>query len=346
VKGKLLNYDPEKGLFQIEACVYEGGGGQPADRIKIKGPGFYIESDEAFKEKGGTFWKVKSISGEVPKTEVEVDVVIDELWRLEVSQQHTAQHIFSALAEQLYGWPSEGFAIFEDESKIELLGADEDPEKYAQLERQVNEVILRQIPVRVYVTEEVDEKLRKHTDYEHPRIVEIEGIDKCACGGTHVTNTGYVGGFAILKVERKNTRYVRVIFAAGIRLARIAKNYIEREQKLKNLLTGDVEERVFQLLEQKKQLELEKKNLLELVKVQIAQSDEVFWRNLPLDMQSMKQIAAYCNEKDKDIVLVNQEGYFAMGGPNANMHFEAFREKGASGGGKGVITGKLTNNDK
>jgi len=82
----------------------------------------------------------------VPKTEVEVDVVIDELWRLEVSQQHTAQHIFSALAEQLYGWPSEGFAIFEDESKIELLGADEDPEKYAQLERQVNEVILRANP--------------------------------------------------------------------------------------------------------------------------------------------------------------------------------------------------------
>jgi len=34
VKGKLLNYDPEKGLFQIEACVYEGGGGQPADRIR------------------------------------------------------------------------------------------------------------------------------------------------------------------------------------------------------------------------------------------------------------------------------------------------------------------------
>jgi len=28
----------------------------------------------------------------------------------------------------------------------------------------------------VYVTEEVDEKLRKHTDYEHPRIVEIEGL--------------------------------------------------------------------------------------------------------------------------------------------------------------------------
>jgi len=53
-----------------------------------------------------------------------------------------------------------GFCDFEDESKIELLGADEDPEKYAQLERQVNEVILRQIPVRVYVTEEVDEKLR------------------------------------------------------------------------------------------------------------------------------------------------------------------------------------------
>jgi len=60
VKGKLLNYDPEKELFQIEACIYEGGGGQPADRIKIKGPGFYIESDEAFKEKGGTFGRLRA----------------------------------------------------------------------------------------------------------------------------------------------------------------------------------------------------------------------------------------------------------------------------------------------
>lgn len=346
MKGKLLSYDHERTVFQVEADVYEGGGGQPPDRIKLKGPGFYLESDETFRDNSGTFWKVKKVCGEVPSSEMEVDVTIDELWRWEVSQQHTAQHIFSALADQLYGWPSEGFAIFENESKIELLGADEDLEKYAKLEHQVNEVILRRIPVRVYVSEEANNDLRKSSSYEHPRIVEIEGIDKCACGGTHVTNTGFIGGFAILKVERKNTRYVRVIFAAGIRLARIAKNYIEMEQKLKNLLTGEVEERVYQLLEQKKQLELDKKNLLELLKVQIVQSDEVFWRDLPLDIQSMKQIAAYCNEKGKDIVLVNQEGYFAMGGPNANMHFETFREQGASGGGKGVITGKLTNNNK
>jgi len=81
----------------------------------------------------------------VPKTEVEVDVVIDELWRLEVSQQHTAQHIFFGFGRAALRMALRGFAIFEDESKIELLGADEDPEKYAQLERQVNEVILRQI---------------------------------------------------------------------------------------------------------------------------------------------------------------------------------------------------------
>jgi len=67
----------------------------------------------------------------------------------------------------------------------------------------VNEVILRRIPVRVYVSEEANNELRKSSSYEHPRIVEIEGIDKCACGGTHVTNTGLIGGFAILKVEEE-----------------------------------------------------------------------------------------------------------------------------------------------
>ena len=346
MKGKLLSYDHDRAVFQVEADVYEGGGGQPPDRIKLKGPGFYLESDETLKDNSGTFWKVKKVSGEVPNSEVEVDVTIDELWRLEVSQQHTAQHIFSALAEQLYGWPSEGFAIFENESKIELLGADEDLEKYAKLEHRVNEVILRRIPVRVYVSEEANNELRKSSSYEHPRIVEIEGIDKCACGGTHVTNTGLIGGFAILKVERKNTRYVRVLFAAGIRLGRIAKTYIEREQKLKNLLTGEVEERVYQLLEQKKQLEVEKKNLLELVKVQIGQSSEVLWENLPLDMQSMKQIASYCKGIGKDVVLVNQEGYFAIGGPNANVYFEEFKQRGATGGGKGIITGKIATASK
>jgi len=108
VKGKLLSYDHDRAVFQVEADVYEGGGGQPPDRIKLKGPGFYLESDETLRDNSGTFWKVKKVWGEVPSSEMEVDVTIDELWRFEVSQQHTAQHIFSALAEQLYGWPSEG----------------------------------------------------------------------------------------------------------------------------------------------------------------------------------------------------------------------------------------------
>lgn len=338
MKGEVTFYDSEEKIFQLKADIYEGGGGQPPDRITVTGEGFSIRSNDTMIKDGKVFWIAMDVSG-IPQVG-KVEVHIDELWRLEVSQQHTAQHIFSAFAEDLYGWASEGFTIFENESKIELMGADEDVTKYDELERKVNETILQQIPVRVYVGNR-DEGLRKPTEYDHPRIVEIEGVDKCACGGTHVTNTGHIGGFAILKVERKNTRYVRVIFAAGLRLARIAKSYVSREQKLKDLLSGDVEERVNQLLEQKKELEGDKKNLVEFVSDFIARSSQLRWENVPLDMQSIKQIAATCNSEGKNVILINKEGYFAIGGPDAQTYFEQLKQLGASGGGKGVITGKI-----
>ncbi|WP_018963571.1 alanyl-tRNA editing protein [Coprothermobacter platensis] len=340
MKGKILTYDSERKMFQLEADVYEGGGGQPADRIRVAGPQFSIESRTTVKSKedGNVFWVIEKQEGDVVKGDV--DVFIDELWRLEVSQQHTAQHIFSALAEDLYGWPSEGFSIFDDDSKIELLGADDDMTKYEQLEKRVNEVIAERIPVHIYEGDGT-EHLRKPTKVLHPRIVDIEGIDKCACGGTHVQNTADIGGFALLKVERKNTRYVRVIFASGLRLGRIAKKYVTKEQQLKNILSGDIKERIQQILDQKRQLEYDKKNLLEMIKQYISESSQVRWQNLPLDMQSMKQIASYCGEIEKNIVLINEEGYFAIAGPDSDTYFQELREQGANGGGKGVITGKI-----
>jgi len=60
VKGKLLNYDPEKGLFQIEACVYEGGGGQPADRIKIKGLVFTLKVTRHSKRRVVLFGRLRA----------------------------------------------------------------------------------------------------------------------------------------------------------------------------------------------------------------------------------------------------------------------------------------------
>ncbi|NPV87977.1 alanyl-tRNA editing protein [Coprothermobacteraceae bacterium] len=341
MKGELIRFDESQGTFVISAEVYEGGGGQPPDRIVVKGDDFVIEAAETREVDGVTYWIASSVKGN-PRSGT-VEVFIDELWRWEVSQQHTAQHIFSALAEKHFGWPSEGFAIFNDSSKIELQGADEDTAKYELLEREVNQVIWERRPVRAYVTDQT-EVTRKMVEFKNPRIVEIEGIDKCPCGGTHVPDTGYVGGFSILKVERKNTRYVRVVFAAGLRLARLAREWSLREQKLKNLLSGEVEERIGQILEQKKGLEIQKKNMLQLIQDFVAKSAQVYWEDLPLDAQALKHVAGYVAEQGRSIVLINQEGYFAIGGPDAESLFDELKKRGASGGGKGVITGKLKQN--
>jgi misacylated tRNA(Ala) deacylase len=47
------------------------------------------------------------------------------------------------------------------------------------------------------------------------RIIEIAGIDRQACGGTHLANTGQSSPFRITKVESKGKRNRRMRFALG-----------------------------------------------------------------------------------------------------------------------------------
>jgi len=50
-------------------------------------------------------------------------------------------------------------------------------------------------------------------DREEIRVVEVEGIDLQACGGTHVMNTGEVGKIKMIKAENKGAANRRVYFA-------------------------------------------------------------------------------------------------------------------------------------
>ncbi len=50
-------------------------------------------------------------------------------------------------------------------------------------------------------------------DREMIRIVEIEGVDRQACGGTHVKNTGEIGKIKMIKAENKGKANRRVYFS-------------------------------------------------------------------------------------------------------------------------------------
>src|SRR5581483_9919811 len=102
------------------------------------------------------------------------------------------------------------------------------PEQTRAIERRANEIVFENRPVIIsfeHVSEAKD--LRKPSEREGEiRIVSIEGLDRSACGGTHVRSTGEIGPILIRKLDRIRGN-VRVEFVCGLRAVERARRDYE-----------------------------------------------------------------------------------------------------------------------
>ena len=136
---------------------------------------------------------------------------------------HTAQHIFSALAEDIWGAETVGNQIGVENSRVDLLfedKADFDPDTIIEA---VNSVLNSKTPVNIHEWEREKimshEKMR-HTKFMHRipasithlRVVEIEGIDLCPCAGTHVSNTSMIPKVKYLAKKNKGKGRLRISY--------------------------------------------------------------------------------------------------------------------------------------
>ena len=107
-------------------------------------------------------------------------------------------------------------------------------------------------------------ELRKLPEREgRMRIVEMEGVEFNACGGTHVGSTGAIGGLLVRRVE-KVKQGQRVEFCCGLRAVKAARADFLRLREVGGLLSvgaADVAKRVEKLLEEKKALSKELKKI-------------------------------------------------------------------------------------
>lgn len=145
--------------------------------------------------------------------------VVDAQRRLDHMQQHSAQHLLSALADDLFGWTTLSVHFGERHSTIEYDAEQALPAQLRQLEDRANAVVAeaRTVVVSVEAAESVI-GLRKASDRRGAlRVVTIDGIDRSACGGTHVSRTSEIGAVYHVGVERIRGR-VRVAFVAGRRI--------------------------------------------------------------------------------------------------------------------------------
>lgn len=135
-------------------------------------------------------------------------------------QQHSAQHLLSALFDQELGHQTESFHLGANYSSIDLATNHLSLDHLQEIEDQVNEVIFNNIAIQSYtlMAEQLHTiPIRKKPDLDGKiRIVEIKDLDFSACAGTHVASTGQIGLLKILKAEKYKSM-IRVSFLAGQR---------------------------------------------------------------------------------------------------------------------------------
>ena len=147
---------------------------------------------------------------------------IDWNRRFEHMQQHTGQHILSAAFEHTAGARTVSFHLGSASSTIDF-AREVSAAEITTAESAANDVVWddRAIGVR-FVTEQEAAALPLRKEPARPgmlRLIDIEGFDLSACGGTHVSRTGAVGNINIASAERFRGG-TRIEFTCGIRTLR------------------------------------------------------------------------------------------------------------------------------
>lgn len=143
---------------------------------------------------------------------------VDAARRHDFTQQHTAQHLISALAADRLGWSTASVHFGAEHSHVEFAVEAAPPEALQVLEQWANGVVAEARPITVSREEAAEATgLRKPpTRSGIIRVISIDCLDRSACGGTHTATTAAIGPILLRGVERMRGR-VRVGFLAGDR---------------------------------------------------------------------------------------------------------------------------------
>jgi len=168
---------------------------------------------------------------------------IDWSRRFDHMQQHSGQHLLSAVFEELYGLRTVSFHLGAESATIDLEGGAVDARSLIEAERRVNELVFENRPIDVRFEDASSvQGLRKASEREGLlRIVSIDALDRSACGGTHVRATGEIGPVLLRKTE-KIRQSVRVEFVCGARAIRRAHADFEALTKVAQLFSAPLDE--------------------------------------------------------------------------------------------------------
>jgi alanyl-tRNA synthetase len=219
---KLLEFDAEVvratvrgGAWAValdRSAFFPAAGGQPSDRGTIGG-GRVVD---VFEEGDALVHLVEDLDGEPCG---KVSCRVDAARRKDLACQHTAQHVVSAVAAQMFGARTVGFRLGERVTTVDLEGGDLDAGEIRAIERAANAVVREDRPVRIAFESGRARRVGLEMVREEGelRIVSIDGLGESACCGSHVDRTAEIGAIRLGKIENVRTA-IRVEMFAGDRV--------------------------------------------------------------------------------------------------------------------------------
>ncbi len=222
-QAKILARVAENAVVLDQTCFYPEGGGQPGDHGELRFGDRKLKVTNVQKI-GNTIvhFLDQPIDQEIDLVEGEVD------WqrRVNLMRHHTGTHALIGAARRVLGehvWQA-GAQKEVESSRLDITHYREiTPKERERIERLVNQVILRDLPVQVaWMAREKAEAKYGYRLYQGGavpgskiRVVRIQGWDAEACGGTHCKRTGELGVFKIEKAGKLQDGVERIIFSAG-----------------------------------------------------------------------------------------------------------------------------------
>ncbi len=214
----VLAVDPEQGIALDRSAFYPGGGGQPPDHGVLLWGG--VQTRIVGARYADDVWLIPAEGDPLPALGTAVQGGIDDPRRTALMRTHSGLHVLSGVVFRDFGALVTGSNMEPLEGRLDF-NLEGIPEGFKEsVEDAINAEVDADRAIRAYSLARdeafaIPDIIRTATNLLPPeietvRIVDIDGLDVQADGGTHVASTRQVGRMRVVKVENKGKGFRRI----------------------------------------------------------------------------------------------------------------------------------------
>lgn len=217
----VIAVDPEQGIVLDRSAFYPGGGGQPPDHGVLLWDG--VQTRIVGARQSDDVWLIPADDDPLPPVGAHVQGAIDDPRRSALMRTHSGLHVLSGVVFRDFGALVTGSNMEPLEGRLDF-NLEGVPEGFKEsIESAINAEVEADRAIRAYnlPREEafaIPDIIRTASNLLPPeievvRLVDIDGLDVQADGGTHVASTRQVGRMRVVKIENKGKGFRRIRIA-------------------------------------------------------------------------------------------------------------------------------------